>query len=193
MIKPLNLDSGLEEIGETLDHYEIAIEPKSTLMKTLRKLQRLVESGANSDQIEKVSKNARLAWNRLGVWDAIDRAAEKIHEPEVDRRLFKHLVWEWAQNAVEHGAHYNGTVRVETFGGRNGVLVSVHDNGKGIEDLDERIKGPQLYSVDYLTMGRGFGLRGTVETSEIAAGFEKDDGEFRVNLLLPAQKSTLNL
>lgn len=188
MIEKYDSTQAIQSIGMPKVEHRAVIGNGSSFQSNLRKL--LSRMGNTTKQsIERATGNLRHSWKNTGIPNSIDEAASSLYGVKFDPRLLKHLAFEWTQNAVEHGAKFNGDVIVETLGGDAGILVSISDAGDGIPDLSAKIeKDIVRYSADGFPMGRGYGLQGAKDTDEVAFGFEKNESGFRVHLLVTAEQ-----
>jgi len=171
----------------SVEHH-VVLEDQGNFSKKLQKVLHCMSNGSEGSMKRSKSDLAR-SWVQTGIPHAIDIAAQSINIDAYDPCLLKILAFEWIQNGLEHGSRFQNDVMVETFGGMDGILVSIADSGNGILELDEKLTAESaLYQPEYSSTGRGFGLQGAKNTSEISFGFEKNQENFRVSLLVSVDR-----
>ncbi len=81
---------------------------------------------------------------------------------------------------------------MEVLLGREGVLASITDPGDGFDPdvlmMSAQSKNTALYEAEGYSSGRGYGLHGALQSSDVRIGFEHLEHGFRVNLLSSRQE-----
>ncbi len=187
-VPSLTLDTGKEAIGSVQSAEALRWTPESALVQSLK---RMHQRAAEGRSIVCDHQNAMRHWQRTQVSHRIRGHIERLGCLPT-RATLPTYTYEWVQNAIEHGAAFSNVVEMEVLLGREGVLTSITDPGDGF-DPDARIisaqtKNTALYEAEGYPSGRGYGLNGALQSSDVRIGFEHLEHGFRVNLLSSRQE-----